>query len=159
MQMIRLDLSDEERREVQQVCRQAVGRVALRAQMVLLAARGYRVPQIASIHACGEDAVRLWLHRYQAHGVAGLQDVPRSGRPPKDRLAAQIVDAPASQSPEAAGLVPSCWTVLLLTTFLASRFRLVLAPSTVRRLLKATGWRWCRPRLAPASVLRRKRDL
>ena len=58
--MIRLDLSDDQRREWQQVSRQAVGRVALRAQMVLLCARGYRVPRIAQIHNCGEDGVRLW---------------------------------------------------------------------------------------------------
>src|SRR5947208_15735936 len=115
MQMIRLDLSDEERREVQQVSRQAVGRVALRAQMVLLAGRGYRVPQIAQIHDCGEDVVRHWLHRYQDHGVAGLEDAPRSGRPPKDRLAGQIIDTQASQSPECSGPVQTCWTISLLT--------------------------------------------
>src|SRR5256885_16782019 len=103
MQMIRLDLSDEERREVQQVSRQAVGRVALRAQMVLLCARGYRVPQIAQIHDCGEDVVRLWLHRYHAAGIAGLADEPRSGRPPKDRLAAEVVDTPARQTPPMPG--------------------------------------------------------
>src|SRR2546423_13381380 len=95
MQMIRLDLSDEERREVQQVSRQAVGRVALRAQMVLLCARGYRVPQIAQIHDCGEDVVRLWLHRYHAAGIAGVAGEARSGRPPQDRPAAGVGDTPA----------------------------------------------------------------
>lgn len=33
-----------------------------------------------------------WLHRYRARGVAGLGDLPRSGRPPRDRLARLIVD-------------------------------------------------------------------
>ena len=44
--------------------------MALRAHMVLLCVRGYRVPQIAQIHDCGADVVRLWLHRYRArvHG-------------------------------------------------------------------------------------------
>src|SRR5207237_8006631 len=150
MQMIRLDWSEEERREVQQVSRQAVGRVALRAQMVLLCARGYRVPQIAQIHDCGEDVVRLWLHRYHAAGIAGLADDPRSWRPPKDRLAAEIVDTQASQAPQCAGHARSFWTVATLTAFLLSRFRLALSRSSVRRHLKAKGWRWARPRLAPA---------
>jgi transposase len=150
MQMIRMDLSDEQRRELQQVSRQAVGHVALRAQMVLLCARGYRVPQIAQVHDCGEDVVRLWLHRYRAAGIAGLADEPRSGRPPKDRLAAQIVDTQAGQSPECSGHARSFWTVATLTAFLLSRFRLALSRSSVRRYLKATGWRWARPRLAPA---------
>ena len=46
----------------------------------------------------------------------------------------------------------------LLTAFLTARFRLALSGSTVRRCLRAMGWRWARPRLAPASVLTRKRD-
>jgi transposase len=156
--MVFVHLSDEQRRELHQVSRRAVGRVALRAHMVLLSDRGFSVPQIAEIHDCGRDVVRNWLHRYEQEGIGGLEDDPRSGRPPKDPLAAHVVDAQASQSPQCSGHVQSCWTVALLTVFLAVRFGLDLACSTVRRYLKATDWRWARPRLAPASVLRRRRD-
>lgn len=156
--MIFVHLTDEQREELHRVSRQAVGRVALRAQMVLLSDRGYSVPAIAEIHHCGCDVVRTWLHRYQEEGVAGLDDEPRSGRPPNDPLARQIVDAQASQSPECSGYVRTCWTVPLLAVFLAVRFGLRLSCSTVRRCLRAMAWRWARPRLAPASVLRRKRD-
>jgi transposase len=152
--MIRLNLTDDQRGELQQVSRQAVGRVALRAQMVLLADRSYTVPQIATIHACGQDVVRLWLHRYHEEGAAALEDEPRRGRPPKDPLARQIVDTQASQSPPCSGHGQTCWTVATLTAFLATRFRLVRARATVRRCLKGMGWRWARPRLAPA----RKQD-
>lgn len=156
--MLYLHLTDEQRAELASVGRQAVGRVALRAQMVLLSDRGHSVPQIAVIHGCGSDVVRTWLHRYRRRGVAGLQDLPRSGRPPAARLARQIVDAQVSQSPRCVGLVQSCWTVALLAAFLAARFALALSPATVRRHLKASGWRWRRPRLAPASALPGKRD-
>jgi transposase len=156
--MIFVQLSNEQRRELERVSRQAVGRVALRAHMVLLSGRGYSVPQIAVIHDDGCDVVRQWLHRYEREGIAGLDDEPKSGRPPKDPLARSIVDAQASQSPECSGHVQTCWTVGLLTVFLAVRFRLVLSGTSVRRYLKRMGWRWARPRLAPASVLRRKRD-
>jgi transposase len=61
--------------------------------MVLLSARGYTVPQIAQVFDCGTDVVHQWLHRYRARGAAGLEDLPRAGRPLKDRLAAQIIDA------------------------------------------------------------------
>ena len=47
--------------------------------------RGFTVPQIAAIPACGQDVVRTWLHRYEREGTAGLEDEPPSGRPPKDR--------------------------------------------------------------------------
>lgn len=70
--MIRVRITDEQRRELEQVSRQAIGRVALRAQMVLLAARGYSAPRIADIHACGPEVVRQWLHRYREEGVRAM---------------------------------------------------------------------------------------
>ena len=156
--MLFVHLTDAQRAELDHISRQAVGRVALRAQMVLLSDRGYRVPVIAAIHRCGRDVVRLWLHRYREGGAAALQDRPRAGRPPTDPLARQIVDVQAGQSPHCTGHVQSCWTVALLTAFLAAHFGLLLSTATVRRHLKATGWRWRRPRLTPASILPAKRD-
>ena len=148
--MIYVHLTESQRDELQVVSRQAIGRVALRAHMVLLSDRGFTVPQIAAIHNCGEDVVRIWLHRYEQHGVAGLEDEPRSGRPAKDPLAGSIVDAQASQSPPCSGYVQTCWSVALLTAYLAQRFRLLLSCASVRRSLHQMGWRWARPRLAPA---------
>src|SRR3712207_7037847 len=132
-------LTDGQRRDLERVRRRAVGRVSQRAHMVLLSARGYSVQQIAEIFALGEDVVREWLHRYQRSGPTGLDDHPRPGRPPRDRLARHIVDTQASQSPRAVGLVQSCWTVGLLAAFLLARFRLRLSPSSVRRHLRAGG--------------------
>jgi transposase len=154
-------LTDEQRRGLLVLRRRAVGRISMRAQMVLLSARGYSVPQIAEIFEVGEDVVRTWLHRFQQDGPDGLADRPRPGRPLTDRLARHIVDAQASNPPCHSGLVQSCWTVGLLAAFLAARFRLALSPSSVRRHLKLMGWRWARPRLAPAAHApgrQRKRD-
>lgn len=150
--MIRIGpLSDDQRQALERARRRAVGRVSQRAHMVLLSARGYSVEQIAEIFGLGEDVVRRWLRRYERQGPVGLDDRPRPGRPPQDRLARQIVDAQASNSPGNSGLVQGGWTVGLLATFLAARFRLVLSPASVRRYLHQAGWRWARPRLAPAT--------
>jgi transposase len=148
--MIYVHLTENQRDELQVVSRHAIGRVALRAHMVLLSDRGFTVSQIAAIHDCGEDVVRIWLHRYEREGVTGLEDDPRSGRPLKDPLAGSIVDAQASQPPPCSGQVQACWSVALLTAFLAQRFRLLLSSASVRRYLHQMGWRWARPRLAPA---------
>lgn len=144
-------LTDEQRQGLRRLRRRAVGRVAERAQMVLLSARGYAVAEIAEIFEVGEDVVRTWLHRYQRQGPDGLQDRPRPGRPPKDRLARPIVDAQASNPPCHNGLIHNYWTAGLLAGFLAMRFHLPLSASSVRRLLRQAGWRWGRPRLAPAT--------
>jgi transposase len=152
--MIYVSLTHMQRDELTNFGHQAIGRVALRAQMVLLSDRGFTVPQIATIHACGQDVVRTWLHRYEREGVTGLEDEPRSGRPPKNPLEGLIVDTQTSQSPPCSGHVQTCWSVSLLTAFVARRFRLVLSCTSIRRLLHQMGWRWGRPRLAPA----RKQD-
>ena len=144
-------LSAEQRRAVNGLRRRAVGRVSQRAHMVLLSARGYTVPQIAQIFEVGEDTVRTWLHRYQERGADGLEDAPRPGRPPRDRLARHIVDAQASNPPCHSGLVQGFWTAALLSAFLAARFGLSLSVSSVRRYLHRADWRWARPRLAPAT--------
>lgn len=144
-------LSPEQRRELMVMRRRAVGRVALRAQMVLWSAQGMSARRIAELLEVGEDVVRTWLRRYREGGPDGLRDRPRPGRPPKDRLARQIVDTQASNPPCNNGLVQTCWTVGLPAAFLLRRFRLDLSPASVRRHLRASGWRWGRPRLAPAT--------
>jgi transposase len=150
--MIRIGpLSDDQRQALERVRRGAVGRVSQRAHMVRLSARGYTVEQLVEIFGVGEDVVRKWLRRYEREGPRGLDDRPRPGRPPRERLARHIVDAQASNPPRNNGLVQGGWTVGLLATFLAARFRLVLSPSSVRRHLRRAGWRWARPRLAPAT--------
>jgi transposase len=150
--MVRIGpLSLEHQRRLREMRRRAIGRIAMRAQMVLLSARGYTVPQIAEIFELGEDVVRDWLHRFQQRGPDGLEDRPRPGRPPQDRLARHIVDAQMHNGPRNSGLVQACWTVGLLASFLLARFGLVLSASSVRRYLHASGWRWARPRLDVAT--------
>lgn len=58
-----------------------VGRVALRARIVLSLADGEPVSQIARKLRVSEPTVRLWRSRFMSLGVAGLVDAPRHGRP------------------------------------------------------------------------------
>jgi transposase len=150
--MMYVHLTERQRDELSTLSRQAVGRVALRAHMVLRSDRGFSVQEIAAIHACGQDVGRTWRPRDERAGVAGLEDDPRSGRPPRDPLAGLIVEAQASQSPPWSGHVQTCWSVARLSAFLAERLRLLLSCASVRRLLHQMGWRWARPRLAPARM-------
>ena len=54
----------------------------LRARIVLAAANGCTNADIAAGVGLHVDTVRKWRHRYAARGLPGLDDLPRSGRPP-----------------------------------------------------------------------------
>lgn len=53
-----------------------------RAQAILLSLRGYALNQIQDILQVDRDSISSWINRFNANGVAGLSDLPRSGRPP-----------------------------------------------------------------------------
>ena len=82
-------LSEQERQELKRLARREVGRVSERIRMILLSSKGYSVQQIADIFECDVASVRAWIERFQAEGVKGLHDRPRSGRPPKAGVVAQ----------------------------------------------------------------------
>jgi transposase len=55
--------------------------LARRARIVLLAADGLAVRQIAPQVGVDRNVVRTWLDRFRQQGVDGLTDRPRPGRP------------------------------------------------------------------------------
>lgn len=152
--MLRTTLDDTRREELRQVARQAIGRVSERAHFVLLSAQGYSPPEIGELMGYDAQTVRAWLHAYREHGCAGLDDAPRSGHPGAVPHLTAVVQAQASQPPPNSGYLQACWTVALLVLHLAERFRIVVRPATVRRALHRAGFRWKRPKFAPA----RRRD-
>jgi transposase len=141
-------LSDRERDELKRGTRREVGRVSERMRAVLLSARGYDVSKIAEILEYDEATIRRWLERFEAEGLEGLQDRPRSGRPRSAGAAAQDTLRRAIEaSPEACGHPGvALWTVVLLQTHLLMALGLQLSCSSVRRLVHALGYAWRRPR-------------
>ena len=77
------ELGEDEHQELRRMTRQAVGRVSLRAHMILLSAQRRSVPEIASLFDTSHATVRFWIERFQERGCHGLYDDPRSGRPRK----------------------------------------------------------------------------
>ena len=57
--------------------------LALRCQVILRAATPDRPSnlQVANELQCNRHTVGRWRRRYLAHGLSGLQDAPRPGRP------------------------------------------------------------------------------
>jgi transposase len=86
-------------------------RLVLRAKLVLLAARGMPNAQIAARLGVTTDTARKWRGRFAAHGLAGLADRPRAGRPPRfTPVQVAEVKALACQLPAEQGVPLSRWS-------------------------------------------------
>ena len=79
-------LSQDQRRDLQRLVRAPSTPQALvrRAHIVLRAAAADHPTnlQIATELGTSNNTVGLWRRRFATAGLAGLQDAPRSGRPP-----------------------------------------------------------------------------
>jgi transposase len=112
-------IDEEQRRRLEAVARSrpASVRDVQRARIVLAAADGMSNAAIARALSLRENTVRTWRDRFAEHGIAGLEDLPRSGRPrvygPDVHL--RIVAAVTSELPEA----DSQWSHRLLAEDLA----------------------------------------
>jgi transposase len=133
--------------ELRELTRTAPGRIACRALMVLWRAEGLTTLEIAQRLDCHRDTVSLWVDRFHSLGLVGLQDEPRSGRPPKlDAALREQVETALDHAPPEEDQPCACWTLPRLRALLAAR-----APSfgvdTLRAAVHALGFRWRRPRL------------
>src|SRR6266403_691840 len=87
--------------------------IVRRARMVLLSAGGMRNTQIAAQMGTSVALVSFWRRRYRQHGVTGLHDELRPGRPrthDDDRIAA-LINKALKTKPKAA----THWTVRSLS--------------------------------------------
>lgn len=77
-------LTEEQREQLKAVMKsQAPQRTRMRAHAILLSERRYSIDQIADIYQTDRDRVSEWLAWWEKYQFEGLDDDPRSGRPPK----------------------------------------------------------------------------
>ncbi len=130
-----------------------------RARIVTLSWDGAQVGQIAAQLGCHQRTVYRWLHRFNEHGIDGLGDLPRSGRPRRlselERgrvIALARSDPPGRLRRQPDGTLaaadqqqPAHWTLDTLAER-AQAEGIQVARSQVRRILLAERVRWRRTR-------------
>ena len=123
--------------------RTAPARAVERARLVWQAYLGESVSEIATARGVDPETVRRWLKRFNVRGLAGLEDRPRSGRPPTyppEQVAEMI--AAALTKPEALGLSCGSWTLDRLVTYLAEQQGIAMKRTRLDEVLRAEGLRW-----------------
>ena len=73
----------------------SVFRLRVRAHAILLSYKKYSIDSIADIFDVHRDTISRWLDSWYEHGVNGLYDAPKPGRPRKTKV--DSVDVPKVQ--------------------------------------------------------------
>src|SRR5258708_1481348 len=132
------ELTNEEHARVEQLARSRTesARLVERARIVLSSHEGKRVSAIARLLHVSDKVVRLWVKRFNANGLAGLRDEPRSGRP-ATYTAEQIslVIAMALTKPDALGQPFGSWTLDRLEVSLHEEKGLPIKRSRIDEIL------------------------
>ena len=158
------ELTDEERPAVEKLAhsRTAPARRVERARIIWYAIQGQSAPAIAEQLRLDAYTARGWIRRFNAEGLAGLEDRPRAGRPPtySPEQVAEVVAA-ALTAPKALGLPFACWTLDRLAAYLNEHKGIAIRRSRIDGILRAEGLRWRRheswfgERVDPAFVEKR----
>ncbi|MGH2344818.1 MAG: helix-turn-helix domain-containing protein [Chloroflexota bacterium] len=137
-------VKEEERTAIERLAqsRTAAARLVERGRVLHLAVQGQGVPAIARALQVSQATVRLWLKRFNATGLAGLSDAPRSGRPATytPEQVGEVV-ATALTDPQTLGQPFGCWTLDRLETYLNEERGLPIKRSRIDDLLIAEGLR------------------
>jgi transposase len=140
-----VNIPEADRRELQRRVRDkgAPARVVERARIVLLAADEVPGKQIATTVGCAEGTVVTWRGRYAEHGLAGLKDLPRPGKPAQlpEALRDRVLELTLTEPPDQFGATH--WSSRLLATALAGEGT-PISHATVARIWHRFGvqpWR------------------
>jgi transposase len=132
------ELTAEEACAVESLARSrtAAARHVERARIVWRASRGETPPGIAEALGVGAETVRRRIRRFDAEGLAALEDHHCSGRPATytaDAVAAVI--AAALTSPRRLGLPFASWTLDRLAAYLLERRGAAVRRSRIDKIL------------------------
>ena len=144
--MIKIQLSNEQRKELELFRRHASAKDSEKALMVLMSSDGETVKQIARTLRRNPHTVRDWLKRYHARGLAGLARKFSPGRPDDKRI--QLIKCIAiiiSDPPASYGYQDAAWTVPLIAYHVNSKIGLNVSRDTIVRALKSMGYSYKRP--------------
>src|SRR4051794_19747800 len=147
--------------------------LAARARIVLLAADGTSNVQIAELVGVSRPTVDLWRNRYREHGLAGLVDADRPGRP-RQVDPRRIVEATLTPPPKSLGVthwssrllaarlhvshvtIAAAWRDYGVRPWKAETFKFSTDPELVAKVTDVIGLYLAHPRTRSCSAWTRR---
>lgn len=139
------NMTEAESGEIERIARSRTeaARLVERAKIVRLSVHGKTPPQIARAVKLSAISVCEWIKRFNAVGLDGLQDRPRSGAPRTyDEATVSMVVATALTDPQTLELPFHTWTLDRLAAYLHEARGVSIQRSRIGDLLLAEGLRW-----------------
>lgn len=148
--MRKLEIADPEVVRIaiqQEIARSDESRYDHRLHGLLLITGGQTCQQVAEL--LGEDrrTVQRWVKRFENHGLEGVREGERSGRPATlDAKQWAALGRDLRRDPEAFGLTGHLWDGKLLSEHLRKRYGVTLGVRQCQRIFGQMGFRLRKPR-------------
>ena len=131
----------------QEIIRSGEARYDHRLHGLLLVCKGYSCNKTADILGQSPRTVVSWVRRFEEHGLAGLQDHERPGRPSSlETDHAERVAGDLRRSPRDLGYEQNLWDGKLLSHHLEKTYQVRIQVRQCQRLFHALGFRRRKPR-------------
>jgi transposase len=118
-----------------------------RAIAIRLLHLGQPPEQVAQAVLVTSNTIYAWHKRWREHGLAGLRDGQRRGRPLKaDAVYLQELERALDLDPHTLELPFTIWTLNRLRLYLAEKTGILLSYTRFRALMSREGYRWKAPK-------------
>ena len=113
----------------------------IRLYAVYQIAKGKNTKELQELYSTSHKSICNWVHRYNAEGIEGLKDRPRSGRTP---LLSAVQESELGQiiqrNPQEYGYNTSTWTGAVIIDFVKKRFGVEYKKSQIYNILHSLGF-------------------
>jgi transposase len=138
-------LSDEEQQELERIAHsrtEAIRRVE-RARIILALANDEKASAVAQQFKVSQASVHYRRKRFNEAGLAGLEDLPRSGRPETyDETQRGQMVLTAKTNPEQLEMSFGHWTLDRLVEYVNECLQIAISRSQLADVLKQEGLKW-----------------
>jgi len=148
--MRRLEIADPEVMRIaiqQEIARSDESRYDHRLHGLLLVTGGQSCQQVAELFGEDRRTVQRWVRRFETHGLEGMREGDRSGRPTTlDAKQWTALGRDLRRDPGELGLAGHLWDGKMLSEHLCQRYGVALGVRQCQRIFGQMGFRLRKPR-------------
>jgi transposase len=112
----------------------------IRLHAVYQIAKGVDAKDLQKLYSSSHKSICNWVHRYNAEGIEGLKDRPRSGRTPSLNAAQKAeLKQILQNTPDTYQYNTSTWTAAIVLDIIKNRFGVEYKKSNIYNILRALG--------------------